>query len=367
MSADRQNNTKSKIAKFISEQGPVTKGEIAAALKISMPTTLQHVNDLVRRGIVVESGLLESTGGRKAKVLSISSEIGFALGADCTANHLTLVLVDMARQIRCRRRMRLPCRLSYSYYQELSEILEDFLQEAGIPHQKILGLGISLPGIVNPKEKLLVLSHVLKTSQVSLRGLEHVLGFPYRVENDANSAAYAELKGMTKNTVYLALSNTVGGAVCLHGRLHSGENFRGGEFGHMIIQKGGRPCYCGRKGCVDTYCSARLLQQLGGDSLEEFFVKLRQGDQGCSDAWEEYLDYLAITVTNLRVSFDCDVVLGGYVGGYLEEFRGQLDRKVMEYNLFDLDTSYLKTGRYKLEAAAYGAALPFVDGFLEII
>ena len=66
MSTDRQNNTKSKIARFISEQGPVSKGEIAADLKISMPTTLQHVNDLVRRGIVVESGLLESSPRRSA-------------------------------------------------------------------------------------------------------------------------------------------------------------------------------------------------------------------------------------------------------------------------------------------------------------
>ena len=194
-----------------------------------------------------------------------------------------------------------------------------------------------------------------------------MLGFPYRVENDANSAAYAELKGMTKNTVYLALSNTVGGAVCLHGRLHSGENFRGGEFGHMIIQKGGRPLLLRSKRLCGYYCSARLLQQLGGDSLEEILCETASGRSGLQRCWEEYLDYLAITVTNLRVSFDCDVVLGGYVGGYLEEFRGQLDRKVMEYNLFDLDTSYLKTGRYKLEAAAYGAALPFVDGFLEII
>lgn len=365
MGIGAKGNTKSRIAKFISERGPVSKGEIAATLQLSMPTTLQHVNDLLRRGIVEETGTQQSTGGRKPKSLAISPETGFALGADCTANHLTLVLVDMSREIRSRKRMRLPCRLSYAYYEQLSQILQEFLQKSQVPREKVLGLGLSLPGIVNPREKLLVRSHVLRTPEVSLRGLERILGFPYRVENDANSAAYAELKGITENTVYLALSSTVGGAVCLQNRLYPGENFRSGEFGHIIIQREGRPCYCGRKGCVDTYCSARLLQQLGDDNLEEFFRRLRQGAPQCREAWEEYLEYLALTVANLRVSFDCQVVLGGYVGGYLEEFRSDLDQKMAKYNIFDLDTSYIKTGRYKLEAAAYGAALPFVDDFFE--
>ena len=57
-------------------------------------------------------------------------------------------------------------------------------------------------------------------------------------------------------------------------------------------------------------------------------------------------------ITNLRMFFDCKIVLGGYVGGYLDEFMPDLAKKVMEYNKFDLDTSYLSTGKYKLEAAA---------------
>ena len=110
-----------------------------------------------------------------------------------------------------------------------------------------------------------------------------------------------------------------------------------------------------------------MLQRLADDNLELFFRKLKDGEENCVQVWEQYLDDLAVVVSNLRMAFDCDVVLGGYVGGDLEEFLPELGRKIMEYNKFDLDTSYLRTGKYKLEAAAYGVTLRFVEHFFDTL
>ena len=358
---------RTRIIKFISEKKMTSKNEIANALHLSMPTTLQNVKELTDAGIVVECGEYQSTGGRKAKALSVADDIGYVAGMDITANHITFVLINMRREILRQERIRIPYEDTYSYYEKMGEELQKFLGKTDVKTEKIVGVGISLPGIVDKEEKVLLTSHALGVKNVSFRDMEKFLGFPYELENDANSAAYAELEGKVRNTVYLSLSNTVGGAIYLHDQMYPGEDYRSGEFGHMIIERNGRSCYCGKRGCVDAYCSAKVLQRLTDDNLELFFERLRAGDSVCMEAWDEYLEYLAITVTNLRMAFDCDVVLGGYVGGYLEEFKKELNQRVLKYNNFDLDTFYLKTGKFKLEASAYGVTLRFVKKFFENI
>lgn len=382
---------KARVARYISRRGITSKAEIAAELGLSMPTTLQNVKELIEAGIVVEIGEYGSTGGRKAKALSIASDIGYVAGIDVTANHLTFALVNMKRELLRWERIRVPFEDSFAYYERMGEMLREFLEstetgeveknagvrqktdgdeksaETKIDSAKICGVGISLPGIVNREEKLLIQSQVLGISNISFRSLQSVIGYPFELENDANSAACAEFYEGSKNTIYLSLSNTVGGAVYLHDGLYTGENFKSGEFGHMVIEKSGKKCYCGKRGCVDVYCSAKVLQSMTNDNLEAFFEALRNGDEACTEVWEKYLDSLAVTVTNLRMLFDCDIILGGYVGGYLEEFLPQLQQRIMGYNNFDLDTSYLRTGRYKLEAAAYGVTMRFVDAFFDAL
>lgn len=356
---------KMRIAKFISQRGQTSKAEIAAELQLSMPTALQNVKELVEEGLVVESGEYESTGGRKAKALTIADGIGFVAGMDITANHIAFALVNMRRELVKTARIRLSFEDSCDYYEKMGEALDAFIAETAIDRAKIVGVGISLPGIVNKEEKMLLRSHALNVRNISFRNFQNLLKYPFELENDANSAAYAEFMQKERNTIYLSLSNTVGGAIYLHDRLFPGENFKSGEFGHMIIEKDGRACYCGKKGCADAYLSSKLLQSMANDSLEAFFQKVREQDEICRKVWEEYLEYLAIVVTNLRMAFDCDIVLGGYVGGYLEEFLPMLHRRILEYNNFDPAVTYLRTGKYKYEAAAYGVTLPFVDRFFE--
>lgn len=364
-------NNKIRTARFISSRGITSKTEISSSLKLSMPTTLQNVKALIDQGIVEETGEYESTGGRKAKALSIRNDAGYAAGIDITNNHITMVMVDAGKKIILSERRRVPFENSAEYYDALVTMISDFIAGQPINPSKIAGIGFSLPGIVDKQQNLLLRSHTLKIQNVSFRPVGETLKYPYGIENDANSAAYAELGDFTMRdseaVIYISLSNTVGGAVCLGQKLYEGENFKSGEFGHMVIKKGGKQCYCGKKGCLDAYCSALVLQEKTEGSLERFFENVREREPECLKIWDTYLDNLAVAVTNLRMIFDCSIVLGGYVGGYLDEYMPDLSRKVMEYNNFDPDTSYLRAGRYKLNAAAYGAALRFIDTIFDNI
>lgn len=362
----RQSN-KVRIAKFILDQGSTAKTEIASSLGLSMPTTLQNVKELEREGIIAEVGEYESTGGRKAKALSVVGEIGYSIGMDITKSAVSFALVNMRKELMRRKQVPLVFEGNYECYQQLARELAGFIEESGVPEERILGVGISLPGFVDREQKLLLHSQVLGVRDISFQTFERLIHYPCEIDNDANSAASSELPYDGELAIYLSLSNTVGGAICVGDRLYQGQNFKSGEFGHMIIEKNGRRCYCGKRGCADAYCSARILSKEADGSLEEFFRRVRKGDPHCCSVWDTYLEDLAVVIQNLRMAFDCDIVLGGYLGAYLDEHLEELKNKVSRDDPFEQEVSFLRTGTYKQEAAAYGVSLPFIYRYLESI
>ncbi|MCM1220302.1 MAG: ROK family transcriptional regulator [Lachnospiraceae bacterium] len=361
----RIKKTKYNILSYMLDHGNTSKVELAKLLNISMPTILSNVNELIEDGVVIEKGERESTGGRKAVEIGLACDYRYALGMDITPNHLGMVLVNICGDILKQERIRMKFNTSITYYTKLSEKLKEFYA-AEIPSDKILGLGISMPGIINQREKMLVKSHALHLENYSLKMMEQIMAMPVYYENDANAAMLAENPQKLRNSIYLSLNNTLGGAVCIDGRLFTGQNRKAGEFGHMILVPGGRKCYCGKSGCADAYCAASVLTHDGQEKLEDFMRKIHT-DARTGETWEEYLEHLAILISNLRMSYDTDIILGGDVGGYLPDYMFELGQKIFQYNLFDSDLSYLKNCSYRKEASAVGVAKQFFWRFIENI
>lgn len=363
--AETKRFNKIKIAKYIYHHGAASKQEIAAALNLSMPTVLQRVKELLQEGIIAETGEYESTGGRKAKVLSIAAGIRYAAGLDITRNHVSFVLLDAGGKVCEKKRIRCAFEDREKYYKDLGEMLCFFLDKCQMDRERLLGVGISIPGIVDEEKRRMPQSHVLKVDNFELEKISRHIPWRTWFRNDANSAAYAELRGSSQDTVYLSLSNTVGGAIYMNGRIYKGAHFRSAEFGHMILVPGGRRCYCGRAGCMDAYCSAGVLARWAGDDLDAFFHGLAEENPVYQMVWREYLNSLAIAITNLRMAFDCEVILGGYVGGYMDHYMGALEDNLAEYRIFDSNQNYVRTGKYKHEAAAIGAGIRFVEEYFD--
>lgn len=160
-------------------------------------------------------------------------------------------------------------------------------------------------------------------------------GLPVAFQNDATAAALAEHRygtGVSSRTMlYLTLSTGVGGGAIIDGRLMHGAAGNGGEFGHLSVLPGGRPCSCGRRGCLEAYCSgtsiAERAAELLGRSPRGFLATLpnpvtaadvaagvRIGDELCLDLWDETVHHLATALIDLVNVFEPDlVVLGGGV------------------------------------------------------
>ena len=135
----------------------------------------------------------------------------------------------------------------------------------------------------------------------------------------------------------------------------------------MLAVPGGRLCYCGQRGCVDPYCAAPALTAATDGDLKLFFRRLEAGDREIQAIWREYLGHLAVAVANLRMLFDCDIIIGGYVGSYMDAHIDELRELLMQRSTFDDNADYVRPCRCKTEAIAAGAALNYISVFLESV
>lgn len=356
---------RNRIFRYICKHGVVSNPDISYELKLSLPTVTQNTKELLEEGLLEEAGELRSTGGRRAKALTAAAGSRLAVGLDITKNHIGLLLADLAGEIVKYERLYQPYAGDDAYYRTVSSKVEAFLKDSPAGTDAVLGMGISFPGIVDLEKRELSYSHALGVKGLTFSKVESFFPYPCVFLNDANAGAYAE--GLAPEGpdrfFYLSLSNTVGGAVYSQGHLLQGDEYRCGEAGHMTIVPNGRPCYCGKAGCLDAYCCAGRLSDLAAGKLERFFTELEEGNPEFAAAWDAYTDYLALAVNNLHMVLDCDIILGGYVGGCLEGRIQEIRRKVSGRNTFLEDGQFVKACRYKA-GAALGDAMQVIEDFL---
>lgn len=360
-------NNRNRIFRYICKNGTVSNPDISYQTKMSLPTVTQITKELIEKGLIEEIGELQSTGGRRAKALAVSANVKQAVGLDITKNHISFVLTNLTGEILRYERIHQPFIESDTYYLEVNKKLENFLDECGVQRERILGIGISFPGIINLNDERVTYSHILGVKALPFASVSRFFSYPCYFLNDANAGAYAE--GIRSESpdrfFYLSLSNSVGGAIFSNGELEQGKNFRCGEVGHMTVVPDGELCYCGKKGCLDAYCSAKCLSDMTDGKLDRFFAELENGDMRFSGLWERYTDYLAIAINNIHMVLDCDIMLGGYVGSYTEVHIQDIRNKVSQRNTFAEGNTFVRSCFYKVGAAALGAALKVIEMFIE--
>ena len=153
----------------------------------------------------------------------------------------------------------------------------------------------------------------------------------------------------------------------VNGDQYKGDNYRSGEFGHMCVEWHGRLCACGKRGCLEAYCSAQRLSDDLNISLEEFFSELEKGNAEYEQVWNEFLRHLAVGIHNIRMVLDCEIVLGGYLTEFLKPRMPELCAALAELDPFDSECTYVRISRYTKYSSMLGVALYFIRDFLNSI
>ena len=214
-------------------------------------------------------------------------------------------------------------------------------------------------------------------------------GKPVYIENDANAAAKAEaMAGVAKGAPYsvmITLGTGLGGGIVIGGKVYSGFNFAGAELGHIVIEKDGRQCSCGRKGCWEAYSSATGLvnmtkdailaaresgratameEMIGGDlskvSARTAFNAMKQGDEVGAKAVDEYISYLACGIVNILNIFQPNVLsIGGGVCNEGDNLMKPLLEKVWgeTYTREGTPRTEIKIAKLGNDAGIIGAAV----------
>ena len=363
----RKTRDSGNIYRLIYHHKQSSRQQIADKLNISLPTVTHNLNLLEETQLIYKDGTFQSTGGRKANIFRCVPDIRYALGIDITRNHLSIVLINLNLNIIDKKRMRIPFQDTDTYYENMHKEIEDILDKHQVDRNKLLGVGISLPVIIKKDQKTISYATVIQISANVYQRISQYIPYPFLLFNDANSAGLAESWFSESNNpiVYLFLSNSVGGSLMMNGGIFPGINSYASEFGHMCIVPNGKKCYCGGLGHLDAYCSAKNLSDFTDGDLRIFFEELRKGNAGLQRVFDEYLDYLTIAVNNLRMCYDCDIILGGAVGSYMTEYLEEIQKRSVNLNPFGKDGSYVKSCHFKTEAAAVGAAIYFINEFIE--
>ena len=241
---------------------------------------------------------------------------------------------------------------------KLIDVVEKYIEEQGIA-KEIVGIGFGIPGLLDIEKGVVIFSNNLLWENLPIAEMfQKRLPYPIRIANDANVAALGEaIFGAGKGVPYvimLTLGTGVGGGIVLDGKLYEGNEGKGAELGHTVVQYGGRLCTCGRNGCLETYASAtavindtkkameehpeslmhKVAQELGKIDGRVAFKAARQGDLVAMGVVEQYIYYLSEGILNYCNIFRPNVVI--LSGGIANEG---------DY-LFDKINSYLKLHQY---------------------
>lgn len=366
--AERKRQTLNRVFRCLYDSDtPLSKQELSSRLSLSLPTVYQNVNELLDMGLIEYTGAQASRGGRPAMQMHVVAGARYAVGIFITVHRAYFALTNLKCQsLAFKDIFHTHSLFSSEFNAFLVEELESFLDENAVDRAKLLGVGICLSGIIDPDGSSIFYAPPLGLRDVSLKPLLDAIPYPAHVENDANCGGFAEwfIEGGS-SIAFVSLTGGVGGAVFVNGDKYLGTNQRSGEFGHMCVERNGLLCACGKRGCLEAYCSASRLSTDLGISLEEFFRRLSEGDESLSRLWDDYLEHLATGIHNIRMALDCRVVLGGMMTEFLAPYLPRLRQLVAELDPFCDDTDFLSLGHFSGKGPLLGSALYFVKNFLE--
>jgi predicted NBD/HSP70 family sugar kinase len=375
--SDIKTNNKKRIINLLSRERELTKLDISRRLDISVPTVTTIVGELKEEGIVEEAGMATSTGGRKPVIIRFLPDSRYSIGIDLGRDYVRAVLVNLDSKIIMDKIENLVHVSEAEVLSVTKSLIEGLINSDNKVRSKLLGIGFSLPGIVNEEELRLEVATNFRLKNISFKELQDYFDLPIYLENEANAGALAESKlGIAKdlsNLIYISVTEGIGGGIIINSEMYKGKDRRSGEIGHMSIIKNGRQCNCGKKGCWETYASNRALIKDYNEisknkvkSVSEIIQRFQTNEEKAVSIVEEYIDNLGEGIQSLIFIFNPDyIVLGGEISKYSSLFDQKLINRIFNSNEFykegDVRILFSTLGN---DSNILGAALiPILDGF----
>jgi predicted NBD/HSP70 family sugar kinase len=265
---------------------------LSTHLNKSIPIILKIVNELIEEGLVIETGFAPSTGGRRAVMYSVKTGLQYIIAVAMDQFITRIAVMDMNNAITGNiEKIDLPLARNENALQQLTSSIENFIKNSGIAKEKIIGIGIGMPGFIDAKKGLNY--SFLESDKSIVDSIGQVTTLPVFIDNDSSLIALAELKfgacKNKKNAMVINIGWGVGLGMILNSKLYRGENGFAGEFSHISLFSNNKLCSCGKMGCLETETS--------------LFVIIEKAKQGLADGRTSVLKH-QIFDADLETAFE---------------------------------------------------------------
>ena len=338
--SQKNNIRRNLILRSLLTNGQMSLTDLRNDTGITIPVVSKIIDSLKKDNLVVDVDSFEQLqAGRPPSVVKINGSAGYIIGVDLDRIYTHFVVINLEQDII------LKCDVKKSFLSndesainELEHEIQGVLNKARIDKATLLGIGISVPGIVNGPKGISV-SYLNFNEQPLQEFLSAKFKKPVHIEHDVKAMALGELwfgqaRGR-ENVLCLKIDWGIGLGIIINGKIYYGNDSYSGEFGHLNIESShGELCYCGKRGCLETIASGRAIIKkvkdkllTGQDSLILKDVKnsdevdfrniveaANKGDQFALEVLEDMAKYLGYGAGILINLFNPEmIILGGYI------------------------------------------------------
>lgn len=358
--------THAHVLRLINQSGPLSRTELVNRLGVSKASISALAADLISRGILKEGEPVYGAG-RPSIRLELSASSAYFVGVSLAAAPFAVRMTDLHGQVVASAELE-SSTSPEELAQAIARTVEGFFADNAFDVERLAGIGVAIPGLVDASTGTCIRSTLLGWRQVPIGVLiAETSGFPTYVENDANALALGEhlfgsLRGSDASAM-ITVGDGIGCGLIINGELHRGAHGGAGEIAHGTIDPNGLPCKCGKRGCLDTLASAKSIANfareagLPGD-LAALDAAANDGNRDAVAILHRAGAALGLALSQLMQTLDPERVVVALPEGPLDGPFARVIRQTLEANVMASESRRLDlvVTRLDREAWAGGAA-----------
>jgi N-acetylglucosamine repressor len=262
---------KKSVIYHLYSKGLLSNPEICKLTNMSSPSIQKLLKELIGESLVREEGFGHSLGGRRPNLYGLNPDSRFIIAINISLNNVDAAIFNINNQLIGEISiLNEPLANSPEFVEKVHRFCNTLIEKYGVAPEKILGMGIGLPGLTDPAtgKSYSYLNYDDKTVREIF---QEKFRIPVFVDNDARVMALGELMfGNARNKTNVLCLNIgagIGLGMLLNGSLYIGHSGFAGEFGHIKVEENGRQCICGKFGCLETVASGDALVKLANKEI----------------------------------------------------------------------------------------------------
>ncbi|MDF2922850.1 MAG: family transcriptional regulator [Paenibacillaceae bacterium] len=259
----------STILQIVRTKGPISRAEISKLTGLNPATVSSNTANLMEIGLVRETGIGVSSGGRKPLMIELNPNAYYVIGVDMGTTDVSTGITNLEGRIHCKATLPFgDCSTPEQILDIIAQSIHEVLSVSGFAAEQILGIGMGIHGLVDPNKGISLFAPAFQWEDVAVGEFFSArFGLPVSIDNDARAMALGEKwfgkAAEVSNFVFLNIGTGIGSGIYVNGELIQGAHFGAGEIGHIRIDSHQEePCFCGKTDCLSTAASGPAIERI---------------------------------------------------------------------------------------------------------